>query len=109
MEDHIFKYVLDYGSLGIMSGLLFWLYLQNSKQLEKIREQSREDEERIRERFAGVIEKYDEERQKFFNERSELRGQLLMNVETLEKGLNKQEQLLDSLKDKIDQILIKNS
>ena len=38
MEESIFKYLLDYGSLGITAGLLFWLFLQNSKTIKEIRE-----------------------------------------------------------------------
>ena len=66
MEESIFKYLLDYGSLGVTAGLLFWLYLQNSKQIEKISKQARADSQLLRDRYDIVIEKNDKERLLFF-------------------------------------------
>lgn len=106
MEDTIFKYVLDYGSLGIMSGLLFWLYLQNTKQLEKIREQAREDEDKIRDRFAVVIAKYDQERDKFLEEKTQFRTQLVNQLENMERAMNKQEETFCAFRERIDQFIL---
>ena len=109
MEESIFKYVLDYGGLGVMSGLLFWLYLQNTKQLEKIRQQAREDEEKIRDRFALVISKYDQEREKFLDEKTLFRTQLSNQIDNLEKTIGKQDDSLQNIKERIDQLLLKNN
>lgn len=83
MEENIFKYVLDYGSLGVMSALLFWLYRQAQIQMEKIREQSREDIEVIRKRYDEVVSKYDQERQRFFDERTQHNIQLVAQHEKI--------------------------
>ena len=83
MED-LLKILIDYGSLGIMCAVLLWLHVQTSKksdaqtaqfldQLEKIRQSSKEEEEKIRNRFMEVIAKYDDERTQL---RSNLAGQI---------------------------------
>tara|TARA_Y100001938_G_scaffold124754_1_gene175068 strand:- start:1039 stop:1380 length:342 start_codon:yes stop_codon:yes gene_type:complete len=106
MEDSIFKYLLDYGSLGVTAGLLFWLYLQNSKQIEKISKQAREDSQLLRDRYDIVIEKYDKERLLFFEERNKIHSQIVQQIERLEKTVEKQDDMINAIKDKLDALLI---
>ena len=95
MEESIFKALLDYGSLGLMCAFLLWLHVQNQKrndklstqfqeQLEKIRIGAKEDEDRVRDRFMSVIEKYDTEKETFFNERTQLRSNLASQLSSIE-------------------------
>ena len=95
MEESLFKALLDYGSLGLMCGFLLWLHVQNQKrndslsarfqeQLEKIRTSAKEDEDRVRDRFMSVIEKYDTEKESFFQERTQLRSNLSGQLSSLE-------------------------
>jgi hypothetical protein len=106
MEESIFKYLLDYGSLGITAGLLFWLYLQNTKQIEKISKQAREDANLLRERYDVVIEKYDKERILFFEERNKIHSQIVQQIERLEKTVEKQDTMINAIKDKLDALLL---
>ena len=106
MEESIFKYLLDYGSLGVTAGLLFWLYLQNSKQIEKISKQAREDSQLLRDRYDIVIEKYDKERLLFFEERNKIHSQIVQQIERLEKTVEKQDDMINAIKDKLDALLI---
>ena len=106
MEESIFKYLLDYGSLGVTAGLLFWLYLQNSKQIEKISKQAREDSQLLRDRYDIVIEKYDKERLLFFEERNKIHSQIVQQIERLEKTVEKQDDMINAIKDKLDAMLI---
>ena len=105
-EESIFKYLLDYGSLGITAGLLFWLYLQNTKQIEKISKQAREDANLLRERYDVVIEKYDKERILFFEERNKIHSQIVQQIERLEKTVEKQDTMINASKDKLDALLL---
>ena len=105
-EESIFKYLLDYGSLGITAGLLFWLYLQNTKQIEKISKQAREDANLLRERYDVVIEKYDKERILFFEERNKIHSQIVQQIERLEKTVEKQDTMINAIKDKLDALLL---
>jgi archaellum component FlaC len=106
MEESIFKYLLDYGSLGITAGLLFWLYLHSMKQVTEIRGQSREDLEMLRDRYETVISKYDQDKDLFFSERHKMHNQIVMKIESIEKNIEKQESAIESIKDKVDQILL---
>tara|TARA_Y100001963_G_C6753536_1_gene435496 strand:+ start:40 stop:417 length:378 start_codon:yes stop_codon:yes gene_type:complete len=117
MEESIFKYLLDYGSLGITAGLLFWLFLQNSKTIKEIREQARQDEEKIRnrydtdlsqirDRYDAVIAKYDQEKTMFFDERTKLHSQLVAQIEQLEKTVERQDQQIQAIKEKLDALLL---
>ena len=105
-EESIFKYLLDCGSLGITAGLLFWLYLQNTKQIEKISKQAREDANLLRERYDVVIEKYDKERILFFEERNKIHSQIVQQIERLEKTVEKQDTMINAIKDKLDALLL---
>ena len=51
MEDGFLKYFLDYGILGVMAWIFLWLYLKNAKKLDDYRDESKFEEERIRNRF----------------------------------------------------------
>lgn len=106
MEESIFKYLLDYGSLGITAGLLFWLYLQNTKQIEKISKQAREDSQLLRDRYDVVIEKYDKERVLFFEERNKIHSQIVQQIDRLEKTVEKQDLMINAIKDKLDALLL---
>ena len=106
MEESIFKYLLDYGSLGITAGLLFWLYLQNKKQIEKISKQAREDSQLLRDRYDVVIEKYDKERVLFFEERNKIHSQIVQQIDRLEKTVEKQDLMINAIKDKLDALLL---
>ena len=109
MEESIFKYLLECGSLGLTAGLLFWLHLQNTKTIEKIQEQSREDARLLRDRYDQVISKYDAERTMFFEERSKLHTQLVAQIEQLEKTVEKQEFIINGMKQKLDQLFLLRS
>ena len=106
MEESIFKYLLDYGSLGITAGLLFWLYLHSQKQVDKMRLQSREDLTLLRDRYEVVISKYDDDKDLFFDERQKMHNQIVMKIESIERNIEKQDKAIESIKDKIDQILL---
>tara|TARA_R100000458_G_C8240547_1_gene219739 strand:- start:180 stop:530 length:351 start_codon:yes stop_codon:yes gene_type:complete len=106
MEQSIFKYLLDYGSLGITAGLLFWLYLHSQKQLDKIRLQSREDLTLLRDRYEIVIAKYDQDKELFFTERQKMHNEIVLKIESIEKTAEKQDKAIEGIKDKIDQILL---
>lgn len=69
----VFEVLADFGALGIASGAIFWLYLKLTQRLDRLtdsfqaqlREQVQEHNDReasIRDRFDGVVRKYDEER-----------------------------------------------
>lgn len=115
MEQSIFQVLIDYGSLGIMCGFLFWLHIQNQKrndllsdrfqeQLEKMRLASKEDEEKIRDRFAVVVEKYDTERSIFFEERTQIRSNLSTQIKSLQQQANQNENKLDNLMIVVDNL-----
>jgi uncharacterized protein HemX len=106
MEQSVFKYLLEYGSLGLTAGLLFWLHLQNTKTIANIQQQNREDSKLLRDRYDQVIEKYDKERALFFEERSALHNQLVNQIEQLEKTVEKQEFIINQMKEKIDQLYL---
>ena len=69
MEHGIIDYLLDYGSLCVMAGIFFWLYLNNKKELVESRERNFEEQEKIRTRWRTVIEKYDVEKSEMIEER----------------------------------------
>ena len=106
MEQSIFKYLLEYGSLGLTAGLLFWLHLQNTKTIQSIQQQNREDAQLLRDRYDQVISKYDKERTLFFEERAKLHSQLVNQIEQLERTVEKQELIINQMKDKIDQLFL---
>ena len=103
MQDQMIQMLLDN---GLTAGLLFWLYLQNTKTIEKIQAQNREDAQLLRDRYDQVIAKYDSERTLFFQERAKLHNQLVMQIEQLERTVEKQELVINAMKEKIDQLFL---
>ena len=108
MEESLFKVILDYGSLGIMCAFLFYLHLQTTKrndalsdrftdQLNKLRDDSKAEEERIRERFMDVISKYDGERDTFYQERTQLRSNLAAKMSEMPKEAVSMSAKLDAI------------
>mgnify|MGYP003670703187 FL=1 len=81
MEHSIIEYLLDYGSLGVMAGIFFWLYLNNKKELLESRDRSFEEQEKIRSRWRSVIEKYDLEKSEMIEER-------MNNLNDLKNAIN---------------------
>lgn len=93
MEHGIIEYLIDYGSLGIMAGIFFWLYLNNKKELTSARSRNFEEQEKIRERFQVVIEKYDLEKTEMINERINNLVDLKNAISDL-KQINEQQNIL---------------
>ena len=73
MPPEITSALLDFGALGVASGAIFWLYVKNTKRQEELitnfqaqlKEQADECNKReadVRDRYDGVVRKYDEER-----------------------------------------------
>tara|TARA_B100000945_G_C19826102_1_gene342770 strand:+ start:116 stop:463 length:348 start_codon:yes stop_codon:yes gene_type:complete len=81
MEHGIIDYLLDYGSLGVMAGIFFWLYLNNKKELLESRDRNFEEQEKIRSRWRTVIEKYDVEKSEMIEER-------INNLNDLKNAIN---------------------
>lgn len=93
MEHGIVEYLIDYGSLGIMAGIFFWLYLQNKKELLAARDRNFQEQEKIRERFQAVIEKYDIEKTEMINERINNLVELKNAINDL-KQINEQQNII---------------
>ena len=98
MEESIISVMVDYGTLGITCGVLFWLHIQNSKrndtlisnfqeQIEKLRTQAKKEEQEIRDRWMAVVEKYDSEREAFVDERTQLRSNLAGQMREISKDI----------------------
>ena len=110
MEESIFSVLIDYGTLGITCGVLFWLHVQNTKrndllivrfqeQIEKLRASAKEEEQAIRDRWMAVVEKYDSEREAFVDERTQLRSNLAAQMKEVLKEL-------DNMKNRIDSVAV---
>jgi len=93
LEHGLVEYLIDYGSLGIMAGIFFWLYLQNKKELVAARNRGYEEAEKVRERFQVVIEKYDQEKTEMQNERINNLLELKNAINDL-KDINTQQNIL---------------
>ena len=87
--DEITKYALDYGTMGIMAYVFFWLYLRQQKKIDEMHGLQKEEEEKIRDRFKSVIEKYDSERDQLLKERFESLAKLQTEVYNLREKINK--------------------
>ena len=98
MEESIISVMIDYGTLGITCGVLFWLHIQNTKrndvlisrfqeQIEKLRTQAKKEEQEIRDRWMAVVEKYDSEREAFVDERTQLRSNLAGQMREISKDI----------------------
>ena len=69
MENELLKYALDFGAVGLMAYIFFWLYLRQQKKLDEMLKEQKEEEERIRQRWRSVIEKYEHEKDELVQER----------------------------------------
>ena len=98
MEESIISVMIDYGTLGITCGVLFWLHIQNTKrndvlisrfqeQIEKLRTQAKKEEQEIRDRWMAVVEKYDMEREAMVDERTQLRSNLAAQMRDISKEI----------------------
>ncbi len=114
MEESIISVMIDYGTLGITCGVLFWLHLQNTKRndqlivrfqatIEDLRKAAKEDEDKIRDRFMSVIEKYDTEREAMTAERTQLRSNLASKISDQTRSIEKLETKIDSMMVSIEQ------
>tara|TARA_R100000664_G_scaffold29084_2_gene40705 strand:- start:2091 stop:2522 length:432 start_codon:yes stop_codon:yes gene_type:complete len=110
MEESVFSVLIDYGTLGITCGVLFWLHIQNTKrndtlianfqkQVEKLRASAKEEETQIRNRWMAVVEKYDMEREAMVDERTQLRSNLASQMKDIGKEI-------DNLKNRIEGLVI---
>ena len=108
MEESIFSVLIDYGTLGITCGVLFWLHVQNTKrndllivrfqeQIEKLRSSAKEEEQAIRDRWMAVVEKYDSEREAFVDERTQLRSNLAAQMKEVLKELDNMKSRIESV------------
>ena len=108
MEESILSVMVDYGTLGITCGVLFWLHIQNSKrndnlianfqkQVDKLRESAKEEETQIRNRWMAVVEKYDMERESMVDERTQLRSNLAAQMKDVLKELNNLKNRVETL------------
>jgi hypothetical protein len=92
--DDFLKYALDYGAVGIMAYIFFWLYLKQQKRIDQMLIEQKEEEEKIRNRWTAVIEKYDEEKTNLTKERLESLVKLKNEVYNLKELNQNQEKLL---------------
>ena len=86
-----------------MAWIFLWLYLKNAKKLDDYRDESKLEEERIRNRFQIVIDKYDTEKEALLKERLDSLVQLknaIMNLKELNDDQKKlQQESLNELKE----------
>tara|TARA_Y100000114_G_scaffold64308_2_gene58880 strand:- start:2039 stop:2386 length:348 start_codon:yes stop_codon:yes gene_type:complete len=94
MENELLKYALDFGSMGIMAYIFFWLYLRQQKKIDQMMVNQKEEEEKIRSRWTAVIEKYDKEKDELIKERLESLVKLKNEVYNLKEINEKQDQQL---------------
>tara|TARA_R110000824_G_scaffold111857_3_gene260665 strand:+ start:473 stop:898 length:426 start_codon:yes stop_codon:yes gene_type:complete len=110
VEESVFSVLIDYGTLGITCGVLFWLHVQNSKrndllivrfqeQIEKLRTSAKDEETAIRNRWMAVVEKYDQERDAMVNERTQLRSNLSGQIRDIAKEL-------DNMKNRVEGLVV---
>lgn len=110
MEESILSVMVDYGTLGITCGVLFWLHIQNSKrndnlianfqkQVDSLRQSAKEEETQIRNRWMSVVEKYDMERESMVDERTQLRSNLASQMRDILKEL-------DNLKNRVESLVL---
>ena len=94
MDSEIAKYALDFGTMGIMAYIFFWLYLRQQKKIDQMIVNQKEEEEKIRTRWTAVIEKYDKEKDELIKERLESLVKLKNEVYNLKEINEKQDQQL---------------
>ena len=102
MENELLKYTLDFGTMGIMAYVFFWLYLKQQKKLDDMLKDQKEEEEKIRSRWSEVIEKYELEKNELIRERLDSLVKLKNEVYNLKEINEKQDhqllQAIDELK-----------
>ena len=91
--EEVLKYTLDFGAVGIMAYIFFSLYIKQQKKLEDMLKLQKEEEDKIRERFKLVIDKYDQEKDQLYKERLESLVKLKNEIYNL-KELNKNQDKL---------------
>ena len=101
MENEFLEYALDFGAVGLMAYIFFWLYMKQGKKLEELLSQQKIEEEKIRDRFSVVIEKYDSEKESLMKERLESLVKLKNEIYNLKELNKKQDSSLLSLIDEI--------
>ena len=94
MDSEIAKYALDFGTMGIMAYIFFWLYLRQQKKIDQMMVNQKEEEEKIRTRWTAVIEKYDKEKDELIKERLESLVKLKNEVYNLKEINEKQDKQL---------------
>ena len=94
MDSEIAKYALDFGTMGIMAYIFFWLYLRQQKKIDQMIVNQKEEEEKIRTRWTAVIDKYDKEKDELIKERLESLVKLKNEVYNLKEINEKQDQQL---------------
>jgi hypothetical protein len=100
MENELLKYALDFGAVGLMAYIFFWLYLRQQKKLDEMLKEQKEEEERIRQRWRSVIEKYEQEKDDLTQERLGSLVKLKNQVYNLKEINEKQDkQLLQTIEE----------
>ena len=100
MENELLKYALDFGAVGLMAYIFFWLYLRQQKKLDEMLKEQKEEEERIRQRWRSVIEKYEQEKDELVQERLGSLVKLKNQVYNLKEINEKQDkQLLQTIEE----------
>lgn len=100
MENELLKYALDFGAVGLMAYIFFWLYLRQQKKLDEMLKEQKEEEERIRQRWRSVIEKYEHEKDELVQERLGSLVKLKNQVYNLKEINEKQDkQLLQTIEE----------
>ena len=94
MDSELLKYALDFGTMGIMAYIFFWLYLRQQKKIDEMLVNQKEEEDRIRNRWSAVIEKYDKEKNELMKERLESLVKLKNEVYNLKEINEKQDKQL---------------
>lgn len=94
MDSELFKYALDFGTMGIMAYIFFWLYLKQQKKIDEMMISQKEEEDRIRSRWSAIIEKYDKEKDELMKERLESLVKLKNEVYNLKEINEKQDKQL---------------
>tara|TARA_R100000655_G_scaffold37880_2_gene72627 strand:+ start:6601 stop:6948 length:348 start_codon:yes stop_codon:yes gene_type:complete len=94
MDSELLKYALDFGTMGIMAYIFFWLYLRQQKKIDEMLVNQKEEEDRIRNRWSAVIEKYDKEKDELIKERLESLVKLKNEVYNLKEINEKQDKQL---------------
>ena len=94
MDSELLKYALDFGTMGIMAYIFFWLYLRQQKKIDEMLISQKEEEDKIRLRWSQVIEKYDKEKDELMKERLESLVKLKNEVYNLKEINEKQDKQL---------------